>query len=442
MDKRELILNSKGKNIDLYLQEMEKTFFTGSVLIKHKGEVILSKGYGKASSSLPNTPETIFHVASITKQFTAAAILLLMENRKIDLDCCINEYLPHRYCTKEWDDVSVDHLLSHTSGIPNYAEWDDYWDICKELTIDKIIHEVQEQGLLFHPGENFSYSNTGYTLLGKIIEEQGKMPYEDFIKKKLLIPAGMTSSGIHTKNCSLLPSPSATGFCLENQHLIKDQRDEFAILYSDGGLYTTLGDLAKWSKVLDGKSKVLSRKIVDLMIEREYGLWVGGRDFETIYYNGSMAGFRASFYKFPEQDLLIVILGNNSDFILEYLVHAISSYLLFENKTLHPPISFPSNFDYSPYLKKFTSKTNDNEDVVFHLQNGQLFFCETTNPCFLLSNQALFIPTLGLELKLEKNGNIFVYDEEGKRCDKWIPSSFIRNFFTSIRQFFFPSNHS
>jgi CubicO group peptidase (beta-lactamase class C family) len=423
----EVIQGAKGKEIDRFLRNMEQAHFTGAVLVEQNGQILLCKGYGEANHSVPNTSETIFCVASITKQFTAAAIMLLVEEGKIHLNTSINEYLPSRFCTDEWEDVTVEHLLTHTSGIPNYAEWDDYWEVCKNLTVDKVIRDVQEQGLQFPPGSNFSYSNTGYTLLGKIIEKQGDMPYRDFIKNRLLIPAGMTSSGIHDKSHNPPTAHSAMGFWIEHQVLEIDKRDESAVLYSDGGLYSTVRDMAKWSGVLDGKTTVLSRSSIKKMIDGQYGLFVDRAfGYRRIHHNGSMAGFRGDFCKFPDEGILIVILGNNADFVVEYLTGNLSQFLLNSRFSLPEIIPFPPNFNYAPFLNTFDSHESEEEETyTFKLHHQQLSLKgESNDQCFLLSNQRLYIPTQGQEFELQKNGKITVYGEEGEKVDVLSPPSF------------------
>lgn len=434
-----VIDGDKGKAIDLFLKEMEKAYFTGAVLIKDKGEIILSNGYGHAKKSVPNTSSTIFHVASITKQFTAAAIMQLEEEGKIDLSSSINAYLPTRFVTDEWEDITVDQLLNHTSGIPNYAEWDDYWDVCKGLTVDKVICDVQKQGLLFPSGSNQCYSNTGYTLLGKIIEKQGGMPYRDYIDKRILHPAGMLSSGIHDKSRVPPCSSSAEGYWIKNFQLAKDTRNEFSILFSDGGLYSTVHDMAKWNDVLDGKTKILKRCSIEKMIDNEYGLMVDKAfGHKRIHHNGSMAGFRSDFCKFPDNDIFIVILGNNADFVVEYLTGNLSQFLLDDSFSLPHLVPFPPEFNYSPYLKKFQPKERDEDRKTysFKLNHHRQLILEGDPPtqCFLLSNECLYVPTEGQELKLQKNGKINVYGEDGEKANVLEPPS--SSFLSRILNFF------
>lgn len=419
----EIVLGDKGKALEAYFRAMEKEAeFTGAVLCSQHGQVLLCKGFGKAQAFVDNTSLTVFHIASLTKQFTAAAVMKLVEEKKIDLGASINEYLPSCFCSDEWDDVTVGHLLNHTSGIDNYADWDDYWDICKNLTPDKIIDDVKEEELLFSPGSEESYSNTGYTLLGKIIEKQSHMTYSDFIKQHILMPAGMTSSGVHDKG--YIPTAnSAVGYCMENQHLVQDPRDEFSPLFSDGSIYSTVRDMAKWSRVLDEKSSVLNRKSIEQMVKKEYGLFVDEvLGHKRIYHHGAMAGFRSNFCKFPDEDIFIVILSNNADFAVEYLTGIVSQFLL-KSTPLPKLILFPPDFNFAPYLTTFRSKDEDEEkSYTFKLYQNQLFLeDEAPEKCFLLSNQRIFIPSVGMEFELQKTGKLFTYNGEGEKVDILTP---------------------
>ena len=432
----EIVSEGKGAAIEAYLRAMEQEAeFTGAVLGEQQGQVLLCKGFGNARDSTLNTSLTVFHIASLTKQFTAAAVMKLVEENKIDLETPINEYLPTCFCTEEWEDVLVDNLLNHTSGIPNYAEWDDYWDICKKLTVDKVIQDVREDELLFPPGSEQSYCNTGYTLLGKIIEKQSNMSYRDFIKQHILIPAGMTSSGVHDKDYT--PNAhSAMGFWIEKQHLVKDPRDEFSVLFADGSIYSTVRDMAKWSRVLDEKSSVLSRKSIEQMIKREYGLFVDNVLGHTrIHHNGAMAGFRSDFCKFPNEDIFIVILSNNADFDVEYLTGRIAQFLL-ASIPLPQLISFPSNFDYAPYLTTFRSKAKDErKSYTFKLHHHQLLLeGESPAQCFLLSNHRIFIPSEGKEFELQNSGRLFAYNGDGGKVDVLTPKN--EGILAKVKSFF------
>ncbi|MGH7250025.1 MAG: serine hydrolase domain-containing protein, partial [Minisyncoccia bacterium] len=191
--------------VERFLQKaIAEEHFSGVIMVVREGEVILNQGYGMATEKDENKPDTVIHVASVTKQFTAAAIMLLNEAGKIDLAVSINHYLPKKYQSDKWKSVTVHHLLSHTGGVSDYAEQRPYYDVrkgfCFGSTVDGMIHEAQAKDLEFVPGSEFRYSNIGYTLLGVIIEQVSGHPYGEFIKQELLIPAKMFLSGIHEES--------------------------------------------------------------------------------------------------------------------------------------------------------------------------------------------------------------------------------------------------
>ncbi|MGI9470320.1 MAG: serine hydrolase domain-containing protein, partial [Rubripirellula sp.] len=149
---------------ETFLQRMLKEeHFSGVALVKKADELVHAKGYGKATADKNNSVGTVFHVASITKQFTAAAVLQLVEAGKIDLGTSINKYLPREYRSAHWQRVNCSHLLSHSSGIEDYAVERDYYNVvdgfCLGNTVDGMIREAMEKPLRFEPGSKFEYSN-------------------------------------------------------------------------------------------------------------------------------------------------------------------------------------------------------------------------------------------------------------------------------------------
>lgn len=422
-----------GVQIDAYLQSMEAlAHFTGAVLVQQSGRTLLCKGYGNATDRAINSASTVFQIASLTKQFTAAAIMKLHEDKRIILENSINDYLPPSCRCRRWDQVEVRYLLSHRSGIPDYTEWDDYWKICKHLTPDKVIEDIKEENLEFPPGSDYCYSNTGYDLLGKIIEEASSLPYGDFIKQKLLKPAGMDFSGVREPHSAPIPN-AAAGYYVEDFKLVPDPRNEFSVLFSDGSIYSTVGDLAKWSAVLDGRDQVLKPESIKLMISQQYGLMVDHAfGSKRIHHNGSMAGFRADFCKFPEEGITIIILGNNADFVAEYLSSRISAFLL-KGQPLAAAASFPKDFDFSPFLTTFyydededeegdaeddgdDEEDDEEEDYTFELYRNRLIL-QGDDPaeCCLLTNGRLFNPCEGEEYQLRHDGALIVYNSDGEK---------------------------
>lgn len=409
------------ENIDAHLQSMERdAHFRGVVLVVKKAIPVFCKAYGYASTSTKNKISTIFHIGSLTKQFTAAAILLLVEMGKIKLDESVTQYLPD--CEK-WEKVKVLHLLAHTSGINNYTDWDNYWKISKNLTSSKIIQIAKNQKLQFQPGSDFEYSNTGFVILGAIIEVQSGCSYAEFIKKNILEPSDMRSSGVHDENC-ILNANMARGYCLndEGEDLIEDHSENIAATSSDGSMYSTVEDLAKWSDVLDGKSNVLSKKILNLMMKPGQGGYGYGLEIDKIWgekrvqHSGSIAGFNSYFCKYLENNLLIIALSNNLNFDTHHIIGEISKLLL-KKEPMTISVKFLEDFTCSDYEGFFESEDDSYE---FYLKRNDRLFVDDSPPseCIFLSNGHIYNPAMGLEFALKRGAEqMAVYDGYGKEVD-------------------------
>jgi len=315
--------------VEEFLQEMiDAERFSGVVLISKNGKVMHAKGYGVAVGDAPNTVDTAFHVASITKQFTAAAVMQLVEAGILKLDESINIYLPEQYATPVWNDVHLRHLLSHSSGIADYAVTRDYYNVvdgfCLGDTVDGMIREAMSKELEFAPGSQYSYSNIGFTLLGEIIEEQAGMPYDRYMKEKILEPMGMHSSRIHVEG-HVPAENEAAGHRWEEdaQKHVKDDVVSLPVTEPDGGLVTTLSDFLRWIRLYSGGNQdILNKASIDAMTTRQialdrggttdgygFGLGVGGR---LIGHSGYIVGFRSRFDYARENDTLVAVFTNNT----------------------------------------------------------------------------------------------------------------------------------
>jgi CubicO group peptidase (beta-lactamase class C family) len=184
------IASVPASEVDTYLNSLVRIgSFSGSVLMARNGEVLLTKGYGFADREhkISNTPQTKFRLGSITKQFTAMAIIILEAQDKLDAQDPICKYLTE--CPEAWATITIHHLLTHTSGIPNFTDFPDYrrtsaTPSAPEETIDRF----QDEPLDFQPGESWSYSNSGYILLGHIIERVSNQSYEEFLQENIFTP--------------------------------------------------------------------------------------------------------------------------------------------------------------------------------------------------------------------------------------------------------------
>jgi CubicO group peptidase (beta-lactamase class C family) len=320
-------------DVKQYLDEkLKEKHFSGVIMIAQGDKILFNTAYGMASETEPNEPNTVFHVASVTKQFTAAAIMQLHEAGKIDLNAPINDYLSKEYRSESWKDVTVHHLLSHTGGIADYTEeksWQDLGNGFCFSEIGEMIRDSQAKGLEFAPGSNMRYSNLGYTLLGCIIEQASGIPYEEYIQNHLLVPLEMHSSGIHGQNYAKADKHAEGHRWNESkQELVSDDEKTLAVTSADGGLYTTTSDFLKWSKMLlNPKQGILSKESIKSMVtphtlnlpkeiddpdEYGYGLFVHDSSPLKFSHPGFIPGFRSHIAVYPEKDLHILIFCNNT----------------------------------------------------------------------------------------------------------------------------------
>ena len=170
--------------------------FMGSVLVAQDGKVVFSKGYGFANLEwdVPNSPTAKFRLGSVTKQFTAACILLLEERGKLKIDDAVKKYMPD--APAAWDKVTIFNLLTHTSGIPSFTGFPDYASTeAIATTPEKLVARFRDKPLEFQPGEKWNYSNSGYVLLGYLIEKISGQSYSQFVQDNIFTPLGMKDSG-------------------------------------------------------------------------------------------------------------------------------------------------------------------------------------------------------------------------------------------------------
>ncbi len=303
--------------IDSFLARYQALgLFNGSVLVADQGQVVFKKGYGLANMewNIPNTPDTKFRLGSVTKQFTATLIMQLVEQGKIELNAPITRYLPD-YPAKTGDRITIHHLLNHTSGIPGYTEIPTWASKMRDpYPPAKFIDFFSKMDLLFDPGTKFSYNNSGYFLLGVILEKVTGEPYEKLLRERIFTPVGMNDSG-YDSTAPLL-TKRAAGY---DKHFDGTYTNTTFIdmtqPYAAGSLYSTVEDLYKWDQALYGE-KILSAASKEKMFTpglANYGYaWDirKGKDGATIEHGGGINGFNTLITRNPETKRLIVLLNN------------------------------------------------------------------------------------------------------------------------------------
>lgn len=294
--------------------DADKGAFMGAVLVARDGEVLFDKGYGSANLewNIANDGDTKFRLGSVTKQFTGVAILLLQERGKLTLDAPVRTYLPDSPAA--WDKVTVRHLLTHSSGIPNFTSFPDY-GASKTLpaTHATLIARFRDKPLDFAPGEKFSYSNSGYVLLSALVEKLSGQSYGAFVTENLFKPLGMADTG-YDSHAAILPR-RASGYAPSAKGPVNADYIDMTIPQGAGALYSTTRDLLKWQRGLYGGKllKPASLAAFRTPYKNGYALGVGvqsGDGVTTIEHGGGIEGFNTSLAYDPDRKITVVVLGN------------------------------------------------------------------------------------------------------------------------------------
>jgi CubicO group peptidase (beta-lactamase class C family) len=329
------------QSLDRYLARIYPAAEPGAaVLVAKDGKVLLRDGYGMANleHGVPITPDTVFEVGSVTKQFTAAAILMLQERGKLAVQDDITQYLTD-FPTQE-KKVTIHHLLTHTSGIPSYTGMKEWIPRMREdLPVGELIGFFKGKPFDFDPGTKWAYDNSGYVLLGAIIEKVSGKSYERFIEDEIFQPLGMTHS-YYGSWSDVIPNRAA-GYDKENDHFVNTPYLSMTQPYAAGSLMSTVGDLALWDRALSGGT-LLKKESLDRMFTSgaltsgqltRYGYGWTFHDLagkKVIEHGGDINGFSCDVLRIPEEKILVVVLTNNTETALrpDAVTNRIAAYLL------------------------------------------------------------------------------------------------------------------
>lgn len=292
----------------------DRDAFAGAVLVARDGEVLLDRGYGLANREwgVPNAGDTKFRLASLSKQFTAVAVLILNERGLVDLDAPVKAWLPD--APAAWDGVTPRRLLNHTAGVPDFTRFDDYEGLKgRATTVEALIARFRDRPLDFAPGERFAYSNSGYVLLTAVIEKASGRPYADFVADNLFRPLGMTDSG-YDSHAAVLPR-RASGYVPTPEGVANADHVDMSVPQGAGGLYSTTRDLLKWERGLFGGALLRPDSLAQLTTpgRNDYalGLVVKQEEGDTIVsHSGGIEGFNTYMAHDLANGTTVVVLGN------------------------------------------------------------------------------------------------------------------------------------
>ena len=311
--------------VDEFVQaEMKKQHIPGLSLavVKH-GVVEKSAGYGFANieCNAPVRPVTIFQIQSVSKTFTASAVMLLVEEEKIHLNDEITKYLSD--LPKNWEGITVRHLLTHTSGIKDFIN-EPTVDLRKDIAPEDVIESLRDKPLNFQPGEKYAYSNTGYHLLGMIIRKVTGKSWDDFVRERILDPLEMNDTRV--TSLSEIITNRAAGYVWERGRIQNGRFIAPTILgYAGGGFRSTVLDLAKWDTALYGEQVLKQSSLAQMWTPAElndgsnstYGFGWGISNHQghrLISHTGShMTGFKSVLARFVDDKLTVIILTNQRD---------------------------------------------------------------------------------------------------------------------------------
>jgi len=312
--------------------------FSGSVLVARGGTVVLRKSYGQANYELnvPNTPKTKFRLGSVTKQFTSMAIFELEESGKLKITDTVKTFFPDY---PAGDKITLRHLLTHTAGIPNLTEFPDYLKtMALPSPVLQTVARFKDLPLEFTPGEKFSYSNSGYILLGAIIEKVTGAPYEAYVRDHIFKPLGMQDSGYD--HAEIILKDRAAGYEFNGDALANAAYIDMSIPHAAGALYSTVDDLYKWDRALYTDKLISKADLVRMFTPFKSGYacgWMTGTldGHKNIRHSGGVNGFTSDISRFPEDDACVIVLNNFSTGYTQETSEALAKILF--GQTVEPP---------------------------------------------------------------------------------------------------------
>jgi len=304
----------------LFQTNVDSAYIAGaSVIVYQKGERLLDKTYGYANLELavPMPENASFEIGSVTKQFTSAAILKLVEEGRLSLEDDFTQYLD--FDTKGRS-ITINSLLNHTSGIPSYTELPEFGNIFyRSYDRDTLLRLVEKNDFLFEPGEALIYNNSAYFFLGLIIEEISGMSYEDYLMERFFVPLGMNNT-YYSSTSKVIPN-KAYGYDYSENILNQKQYIDHTWPYSAGSLSSTADDLLLWMIALHERT-IISEKLYDILTNPghlndgtkvRYAMGLANyMNFgnKEIGHGGGIPGFLSETKYFPDEDLFIICLIN------------------------------------------------------------------------------------------------------------------------------------
>lgn len=388
--------------------------FSSAVLVAKEGKVLVSKGYGFANyeESIPITPQTKFRLASITKQFTAMAILILQERGKLKVEDPICKYV--EACPAVWQPITLHHLLTHTAGVPSYTAASGYSELkTQHTTVAALIARFKAKPLDFKPGEQFRYSNSGYALLGHTIERVSGKSYGAFLQEAIFGPLKMKDTGYDSTSSIL--KQCAQGYERAGDKLVNVDQVALSVSYAAGGVHSTVEDLYRWSQALS-MGKLVSEKTWAMMTtpfknNYAYGLIIDEQfKRKQISHDGGIDGFVTFLGHYPQEKLTVIVLSNFSNTPSPAIARDLAA-IVFGEKYQVPIERKEIKVDpkiYDAYVGEYERQPGRNFRVF--IENGRLFLAYLGRPTIELFSESetkFFVKVIDIQFS-------FVRDDKGQ----------------------------
>jgi CubicO group peptidase (beta-lactamase class C family) len=411
-------LSALGQDHSQKLQELltaygEQGKCNGCAMVYSKGKTIFQNCYGTAdySKKIPLTTSSIFQIGSITKQFTSLVILKLVEKKKLKLSDPISKWFPD---FPRGNEITVHHLLSHTSGIFNYTK-DGQFMMSKATlpaTSKEIIALFKDKPLDFDPGTKYSYSNSGYMMMGYIINKVTKKPYEYNVRKYVFKPLGMSQSGFDFVNLSSEHKTKGY-FSIQKEAATECKYVDSTVSYAAGSMYSTIGDMLLWHKGLMTnklvKRSTLEKAFTPVLNNYGYGWLIhenGGK--KMVHHNGGIFGFNATFYRVEADDECVIVLNNMGNPVIDDIAENMIKVL--NNQQYQLPSEKVEIQLETSVMQQYVGSYELMPGflIAITLENGQLMAQATSQPKFQLfaeKSNYFFVKAVEAEVEFVKNND-------------------------------------
>jgi len=397
--------------IDNYITTYEEMgIFSGTVLVAENGKIIINKGYGYADLELDvkNQKETKYRIGSLTKQFTAAAVMQLAEQNKLKTEDKLSKYIPDY---PRGDEIKIKNLLNHTSGIFDYTKTQKFRDMMgKRIQLKKVIDLFKDKDLIFQPGQKYQYCNSNYVLLGYIIEQVSGLNYEEYLNKNIFNPLEMNNSGYayHHK----IIKKRASGYVMSPAGKKSNMyHDDATFAHGAGALYSTTKDLYKWDRALY-TNQILTDKSLKQMFTSGLGNYGFGFKIDElfknkrIYHHGGTMGYTASINRYVNDDVTIIVLSNINGTPIDQLTKDIAA-ILFKKEYYVPDLNYELKQEA---FKKYagTYKLDSGREVTIMSNADKYFVKLKQGPAFEIipsGQNEFFLKIMGEKIEFVKDNN-------------------------------------